>query len=68
MEFRYKGREILIHTRKIRDGHWDWSFFIRGHGQRQNSGELAPSEGIAIDEAYVAARKEIDQISEDWND
>lgn len=69
MELKYKGREISIQTKKDASGQWDWSYGIRGHGHRHNTGALAPSESVAIDNAYAAAKREIDQAtSGDAND
>ncbi|AOZ06677.1 hypothetical protein [Cupriavidus malaysiensis] len=68
MEFRYRGREILIHVRLVTSGHWDWSYVVRGHGHRQNAGELASSEAVAIDEALAAAKREVDQVAADGED
>jgi len=68
MEFRHGGREIVVHTRRDANGHWDWSFVIRGHGHRQNTGDLVPTEGAAIDEAFAAAKREIDHLAADGND
>jgi len=68
MEFRYRGREILVHARQDANGHWDWSYVVRGHGHTQNAGELAPTEGMAIDEALAAARREVDHVAADGDD
>ncbi|KWR76675.1 hypothetical protein [Cupriavidus sp. IDO] len=69
MEHRYKGREISIQTRKNASGQWEWSYGIRGHGQRHDTADPAPSEAVAIDKAYAAAKREIDQAtSGDAND
>jgi hypothetical protein len=68
MEFKYKGRDISIQTKAVAAGRWDWSYVIRGHGHRQNVREPAPSEQIAIDDAYRTAKREIDQITLDSDD
>ncbi|KUE90418.1 hypothetical protein ASL20_02715 [Cupriavidus necator] len=69
MELKYKGREISIQVIKDSGGQWDWSYGIRGHGHRHNTGALAPTESVAIDNAYASAKREIDQAtSGDAND
>lgn len=68
MEFRYRGREVSIHARMVANGRWDWSYVIRGHSHRHNSGELASSEAVAIDEALAIARREIDQAVANGDD
>ncbi|GAB7546741.1 hypothetical protein CS8_064260 [Cupriavidus sp. 8B] len=68
MDFKYKGRDISIQTIRVAGDRWDWSYVIRGHGHRQNTREPAASEDIAIDDAYRAAKREIDHIAVDSDD
>lgn len=56
----HDGRTVYVQPKQVGTRHWDATWSVSG-GLSGHLGELAPSEGCAVDEAFSLARRAIDE-------
>ena len=61
MEEEYKGHTISVSTRKVGKGYM-WSYVIDGHIYREQVGDRAQSEEMALHEGIGEAKFAIDHM------